>query len=120
LAAKLEAVARGEIKRLVINIPPRYLKSLLGSVALPAWMLGRNPTAQIICVSYAQELSDKLARDCQAVMTAPFYLNTFAAGRYDDQVDSTAQALHWYRSRPPVPGILLYYQQLEVQSGHQV
>jgi predicted phage terminase large subunit-like protein len=78
LAAKLEAVERGEIKRLVINIPPRNLKSLLGSVALPAWILGRNPSAQIICVSYAQDLAEKLARDCLSVMNARFYLNTFA------------------------------------------
>jgi predicted phage terminase large subunit-like protein len=78
LAAELEAVLRGDTTRLVINLPPRNLKSLLGSIALPAWMLGRDPTAQIICVSYSQELSDKLARDCLSVMNARFYQQTFA------------------------------------------
>jgi predicted phage terminase large subunit-like protein len=78
IAAQLEAVLRGEIKRLAITLPPRNLKSMLGSIALPAWMLGRNPTAQIICVSYAQELADKLARDCLSVMNADFYQRTFA------------------------------------------
>jgi hypothetical protein len=77
LAAELEAVWRGETKRLVINLPPRNLKSLLGSVVLPAWILGRNPSAQISCVSYAQDLSDKLARDCQSIMNARFYQETF-------------------------------------------
>jgi predicted phage terminase large subunit-like protein len=77
MSAKLMAVARGEIKRLVINVPPRHLKSLFGSVALPAWMLGHKPTEQIICVSYAQDLSEKLARDCRSVMASGFYQNTF-------------------------------------------
>ena len=77
LAAKLMAVHQGQIKRLIINIPPRYLKSLLGSVALPAWWLGHNPSAQIICISYAQDLADKLSRDCRTVMMAPWYQRLF-------------------------------------------
>ena len=64
LAAKLEAWRRGEIRRLIINVPPRSLKSHCASIALPAFILGHDPTAQILCVSYAQDLSDKLARDC--------------------------------------------------------
>jgi hypothetical protein len=62
LAAKLEACRQGKIRRLIINIPPRHLKSHCASIAFPAWCLGHNPTAQILCVSYAQDLSDKLAR----------------------------------------------------------
>jgi hypothetical protein len=77
IAAKLAAVQRGEIKRLVVNIAPRSLKSLAASVAFPAWCLGLDPTLQIICVSYAQELSDKHARDCRAIMSSPFYRATF-------------------------------------------
>ena len=53
IAAKLTAVREGRIRRLVINLPPRHLKSLLASIAFPAWCLGRDPTAQILCVSYA-------------------------------------------------------------------
>ncbi len=66
LAAKLEACRQGKIRRLIINIPPRHLKSHCASIAFPAWCLGHNPTAQILCVSYAQDLSDKLARDCRS------------------------------------------------------
>ena len=73
LASRLEAVRAGESKRLIVNMPPRSLKSLLGSVALPAWWLGHDPSAQIVCVSYAQDLADKLSRDCRAVMAAPWY-----------------------------------------------
>ena len=55
IAAKLTAMREGAIRRLIINLPPRHLKSLLASVAFPAWCLGHQPSAQILCVSYAQE-----------------------------------------------------------------
>jgi hypothetical protein len=51
IAAKLTAVREGKIRRLVINLPPRHLKSLMASIAFPAWCLGLDPTAQILCVS---------------------------------------------------------------------
>jgi hypothetical protein len=63
MAAKLQAVREGRAKRVIINIPPRHLKSLAASIALPAWLLGHDPTAAIINVTYGQELSDKFARD---------------------------------------------------------
>jgi hypothetical protein len=53
MALALMALRAGKIRRLIINLPPRYLKSLLASVALPAWCLGHDPAAQILCVSYA-------------------------------------------------------------------
>ena len=46
MAAKLDAVRRGEIKRLIINIPPRYLKSICASVCFPAFLLGHDPTTR--------------------------------------------------------------------------
>jgi len=70
IAAKLMAVRAGKIRGLIINLPPRYLKSLLASVAFPAWCLGHDPAAQIRCVSYAQELADKLSRDCRGAAVA--------------------------------------------------
>jgi hypothetical protein len=73
IAAKLAAVFEGKIRRLIINLPPRHLKSHLASVAFPAWCLGRNPSAQILCVSYAQELADKLSRDCRRIVASDWY-----------------------------------------------
>jgi predicted phage terminase large subunit-like protein len=73
LAAKLEEVRRGTCKRLIINIPPRHLKSHTTSIAFPAWVLGHQPAKQILCVSYARDLSDNLARDSRNLMTSPFY-----------------------------------------------
>src|SRR5712664_3986263 len=79
IAAKLAAVRAGQIRRLIINLPPRHLKSLLASIAFPAWCLGRDPSAQILCVSYAQDLADKLARDCRGIMMSPWYRQVFPA-----------------------------------------
>jgi hypothetical protein len=77
IAAKLAAVREGKIGRLIINLPPRHLKSLLASIAFPAWCLGHDPSAQILSVSYGQDLADKLARDCRSVMTSPWYRRIF-------------------------------------------
>jgi hypothetical protein len=68
MVSNLAAVHDGQVRRLIINVPPRHLKSLIGSVAYPAWCLGHDPAATIMCVSYGQDLSDKQARDTRTVM----------------------------------------------------
>src|SRR5881392_1725684 len=77
IAAKLTAVREGKIRRLIINVAPRNLKSLMASIAFPAWCLGHDPSAQILSVSYAQDLADKLARDCRGIMISPWYRQIF-------------------------------------------
>jgi predicted phage terminase large subunit-like protein len=77
LADRLAKVARGECRRLIITVPPRSLKSICASVAFPAWVLGRDPSRRIICASYSQDLSHKLARDTAAVMNSPWYQRAF-------------------------------------------
>src|SRR6201981_1831573 len=77
IAAKLTAVRNGKIRRLIINLPPRHLKSLMASIAFPAWCLGHDPSAQILCVRYDQDLADKLARDCRSIMTSGCYRRIF-------------------------------------------
>src|SRR5947208_14981744 len=77
IAAKLAAVREGKIPRLIINLPPRHLKSRMASPAFPAWCLGHDPSAQILCVSYAQDLADKLARDCRSTTISPWYQRIF-------------------------------------------
>jgi len=79
MAAKLAAVREGKIRRLVVNVPPRHLKSHLASVSFPAWCLGHNPSTQILCVSYAQDLADKLSRDCRRIVTSDWYQRLFPA-----------------------------------------
>ena len=68
IAAKLAAVRVGHVRRLIVNVPPRHLKSHLASVAFPAWCLGHESGLQILCVSYAQDLADKLSRDCRHIV----------------------------------------------------
>ncbi|EAQ96143.1 phage terminase large subunit [Congregibacter litoralis] len=73
----LNGVVQGKTNRLIITLPPRYGKSLAASIALPAYVLGRDPTKRIITASYGQVLAEKLAMDCKRVMEAPFYRKAF-------------------------------------------
>jgi predicted phage terminase large subunit-like protein len=73
----LKEVAASKIKRLIINIPPRSLKSTIVSVAWPAWLLGKDPTKKIIVVSYSQSLSNKHSQDCRALILSDWYKRIF-------------------------------------------
>ncbi len=84
---KLEQCYRGDIKRLIINIPPRNLKSHCASICLPAFILGHNPNARIICVSYSQDLADKLSRKTKKLMESDFYKNVFKTRLGDKQTE---------------------------------
>ena len=77
LADRLRQVYEGKIRRLIITVPPRSLKSICASVAFPAWVLGKAPGKRVICASYGQELAQKLARDTAAVMSSPWYKAAF-------------------------------------------
>jgi predicted phage terminase large subunit-like protein len=79
IAEYLEAARRGKIRRLIINMPPRYLKSVCVSVAWPAWVLGHDPSARIIGASYALSLSVKHTIDCRVLMGSPWYRQLFPA-----------------------------------------
>jgi predicted phage terminase large subunit-like protein len=81
IAAALEQCRLGKIKRLIINVPPRSLKSHMASIAFPAFLLGHNPSTSIISASYAQDLADKLAGDCRSLMTSEFYQRLFSSTR---------------------------------------
>ena len=77
IADKLKQCKDGKIKRLIINLPPRSLKSVCVSVAFTAWLLGHKPKTRIVNVSYSEDLSNKLARDARAVMESDFYKSIF-------------------------------------------
>jgi len=77
ICAELEAVRHGGVRRLAIALPPRSLKSIIVSVAYPAWLLGKDPAAKIICASYGQQLADNLARDCRQVVRSDWYRALF-------------------------------------------
>ncbi len=77
VAAALESLRHGKILRLGLYLPPRHLKSFMASVAFPAFWLGHDPTAQIMCVSYGQDLAQKHSLDCRRLMRTPFYRSVF-------------------------------------------
>jgi predicted phage terminase large subunit-like protein len=81
IAYQLERVRRGEIKRLIINMPPRSLKSIMASVAFPAFVLGLDPSCRIICASYSGELAKKHSNDFRAVLDSSWYRSTFLGTR---------------------------------------
>ena len=57
IAEKLERVARGELKRLIVNMPPRHTKSEFASYLFPAWMIGQKPSMKIIQATHTTELA---------------------------------------------------------------
>ena len=77
MAYHLEQVRLGRIKRLIINLPPRYLKSHVTSVAFPAFVLGHDPTKRLIVASYGFDLAVKLANDCRTVINSRRYKSIF-------------------------------------------
>src|ERR1700727_1485264 len=77
MASPPEDCPSGKIRRLIINLPPRSLKSHCSSIAFIAWLLGHNPAIQIIAASYGQDLADKLARDTRTLMEADWYRALF-------------------------------------------
>lgn len=73
----LEQCIRGEMPRLIINMPPRHLKSFIASVVLPAFILGLDPSAKIICISYSDDLARVLARDFRRIVDSAWYQKVF-------------------------------------------
>jgi len=89
----LSRVASGDINRLIITVPPRHLKSICASVAFPAFLLGRDPTRRIICVSYSDALARKHASDCRALMRSSEYHRLFPRTRISPSKDTETEVM---------------------------
>jgi predicted phage terminase large subunit-like protein len=103
MAAALEDCRHGRNRRLIINVPPRSLKSLTASVAFPAWLLGHNPSTKIISASYGADLAEKHARDCRQIMNSQFHHELFPACQLSDrqavqEYETTAGGLRYSTS----------------------
>lgn len=77
LAEKLEALESGEIKRLIVTVPPQHGKSQLVSRHFPAWSLGTNPDSKIVVSSYSASLANSFNTDCQIIMESQEYQKIF-------------------------------------------
>jgi phage terminase large subunit-like protein len=77
ICAHLEAVTFGLIRRLIINVPPGHMKSLITSVFWPAWMWLREPGTRILCASYGLDLAIRDATKTKDLVTDEWYVNSF-------------------------------------------
>jgi len=93
IAEKLERVASGDLKRLIINMPPRHTKSEFASYLFPAWMIGKNPNMKIIQATHTTELAVGFGRKVKNLLEREDYMDLFpesklsadskASGRWD-------------------------------------
>lgn len=77
IAHELSKIACGDTKRLMINIPPRHLKSVCVTIAYTAWYLGHQPSAKIMAVSYGAELAEELASQFLIIVQSEWYQRIF-------------------------------------------
>lgn len=94
IAEHLEAVERGEIKKLIINVPPRTLKSYLVSAAFPAWVMGRNPASKFIMTSYSHSLAEDHIVNCKNIIKDDWYRECFA----DTKIDPLQNQKHDFKT----------------------
>ena len=92
MADAFERVASGELKRLIINMPPRHTKSEFASYLLPAWFLGKNPEKKIIQTAHTAELAVGFGRKVRNLVSSEAFSKVFdtklssdskAAGRWN-------------------------------------
>jgi hypothetical protein len=81
IAHHVEQAIRGKMPRLIINLPPRQLKSVIDSVVLPAFLLGIDPTAKIICVSYSDALAKHMSLEFKRLVECEWYRRIFTGVR---------------------------------------
>ena len=92
MASAFERVAKGELKRLIINMPPRHTKSEFASYLLPAWFLGKYPEKKIIQTAHTAELAVGFGRKVRNLVSSEAFSRVFettlssdskAAGRWN-------------------------------------
>ena len=92
IAEKFNKLATGELKRLIVNMPPRHTKSEFASYLLPSWMVGRNPKLKIIQATHTGELAIRFGRKAKNLIDSEEYAKIFqtrlqedskAAGRWE-------------------------------------
>ena len=94
IADQFNRLARGDINRLIINMPPRHTKSEFASFLLPAWMIGKNPKLKIIQTTHTAELAVRFGRKAKTLIDSEDYQKIFqtrlredsqAAGRWETE-----------------------------------
>ncbi len=91
LIEKLEAVERGDIRRLMVFMPPGSAKSSYASIVFPTWFMGRQRRRNVIVATYASDLARKIGRRARSILRQPVYREIFGTGLSAD----TAAADEW-------------------------
>jgi predicted phage terminase large subunit-like protein len=103
----LSQVRDGDLTRLIVNIQPRSLKSLIVSIAYPAFVLGHDLRRRIYVISYGDELSDKHSADFRAIVESDWYKRAFPGMRIKKSlVDAVTTTEGGYRRSTTVMGAL--------------
>jgi hypothetical protein len=85
-------------RNVVINLPPRHMKSALASVLYPAWRLGCDPAVKFICISYGDDLAHDLSAQTRKIMRSPLYKQFFPSTVLDKSaVDHIRTTMGGYR-----------------------
>jgi Creatinine amidohydrolase len=92
------AAGQRRYRNVVINLPPRHVKSALASVLYPAWRLGCDPTVKFICISYGDNLAHDLTAQTRKIMRSPLYKQFFPSTVLDKSaVDHIRMTMGGYR-----------------------
>ena len=81
---KISQFIKGDITRLLINLPPQHLKSFIGSICLAAYMLGKNPRLRILLVAYNDGFAKELCDQIRELMRSEWYQRSFETRIRDD------------------------------------
>ena len=85
LCFELERVAEGETRRLVINLPPRHLKTFLAAIYLPAWVLAKTPSARIMIITYSEQLAEDITYKIRRVLRSAWFKKIFKTRVAEDR-----------------------------------
>ena len=88
IAHRLDLVARGNVRRLIINQPPRSMKSIAVSVACVAWRLAHDPSLRIIVVSYNGDFAKSLHLQFRAIVESDWYRALFPGTKWKKMTDT--------------------------------
>ncbi len=88
-----EAAINGQPSRVAICAPPRSLKSIIASIAVPAWILAHDPTRKIICITYNGEMAAKLANDFRLVVQSDWYRRVFPGTVISDRKNTEVETV---------------------------
>jgi hypothetical protein len=109
LAYVLELARQGKARRVIINFPPRTLKSLMTSVAFPAFVLGHDPSKRFVVVSYGADLANTLTNQFRTVINSPSYKRLFPLMQpgMKNTVTEVTTAQNGYRFATSIDGSLM-------------